>query len=394
MKKYLLPNLLTAVIVLFSTVLMPVFAASSGSDTYSLTVKFTTEDYMLSGVKFKAYNAFDRSGKLRGDFSDYEIDDDPHETDSLGDLALTLASYASRDGLTADLESETNARGEAVFSGIPRGIYLVVGESATVDGIVFTPKPFIVWVPYRSHEGELVTDVVAEVKYDRRDPEVKTVQRSVEKVWNDGDSKDRPKKVTVQLLMDGKEYDRAVLNSDNKWRHTWTELDADHTWEITEEEVPEGYTVKISFEHEKFTITNTMTPPPPPPSESEQDSSKSDSDIDYDTSSRGDSETDNETSSNTESEAEDSSSYGDSDTDYDTSSRDGSESDSESETESSSNSTSESSSSSSTTTTDSSVPDLPQTGQLKWPVPVLFISGVGLFLAGVVVTRLNDNEKN
>ena len=37
-------------------------------------------------------------------------------------------------------------------------------------------------------------------------------------------------------------------------------------------------------------------------------------------------------------------------------------------------------------------PILPQTGQLNWPIPVLVVLGLGLFAAGWILRKKNDNE--
>ena len=46
-------------------------------------------------------------------------------------------------------------------------------------------------------------------------------------------------------------------------RYLWTGLDADDTWRVVEETVPEGYTVSISREGITFVVTNTYRPDVP-----------------------------------------------------------------------------------------------------------------------------------
>lgn len=46
-----------------------------------------------------------------------------------------------------------------------------------------------------------------------------------------------------------------------------------------------------------------------------------------------------------------------------------------------------------TATTTTKQPELPQTGQLWWPVPVMFVVGVLLFLVGIIVCCTNSDEK-
>ena len=90
----------------------------------------------------------------------------------------------------------------------------------------------------------------------------------VEKVWKDDNNRDgkRPNSITVKLLADEKETGKAlVLDADNNWSETFTELDAYRDGKpvaYTVEEVSvKDYTSKIiKGEDGKFIITNTHTP--------------------------------------------------------------------------------------------------------------------------------------
>ncbi|HQB32210.1 MAG TPA: SHIRT domain-containing protein [Erysipelotrichaceae bacterium] len=82
---------------------------------------------------------------------------------------------------------------------------------------------------------------------------------TVIKVWDDGNSADRPEAVTVQLLRDGNAYGVAVTLSDaNNWSYIWDNLDGRHTWTIDEVDVPSGYIKTVVQERNVWTITNTI----------------------------------------------------------------------------------------------------------------------------------------
>lgn len=92
---------------------------------------------------------------------------------------------------------------------------------------------------------------------------------TVTKVWDDANNQDgkRTDSVTVQLLADGRAYgEPAVLNEDNSWTYTWTELDEKKAgkaigYTVEETEVPEGYTVEISGDQKTgYIITNSYVP--------------------------------------------------------------------------------------------------------------------------------------
>jgi len=99
-----------------------------------------------------------------------------------------------------------------------------------------------------------------------RPESVETVTRQVIKIWEDsGYEANRPAEITAELLADGKPYDTALLNPDNNWTYQWTGLAPDVTWTVREAAVPENYTSVIREDGVVFVITNTYIPPYIPP---------------------------------------------------------------------------------------------------------------------------------
>ncbi len=234
------------------------FTAFADEQNYSLTAEFITDEAgAIEGSQFELYYALEPDGTLFGDFAELPVEvGDLTSSENVNTLASTLASYVET-GFTENIdEVGSNALGEAKFEDLDAGIYLVVGSSVAVGGILYTPKPALIRIPGHDMEGALVKDVVAKVKYDRLELPPEPVSRTVKKVWDDGDSADRPESVTVQLLKDGKKYDEQVLSDANKWSYTWEELDPAADWSVVEVNVPEGYTVSVSLEDTEFTITN------------------------------------------------------------------------------------------------------------------------------------------
>ena len=119
---------------------------------------------------------------------------------------------------------------------------------------------------------------VAKIVYDTEAAQVGDIQISntytqlmdlaVEKVWVDADDQDgkRPAEITVHLLADGENTDRALtLNADNDWAGSFSDLDVYNAGQpiaYTVEEVNvAGYTSNITGNAaDGFTITNTHTP--------------------------------------------------------------------------------------------------------------------------------------
>ncbi len=98
------------------------------------------------------------------------------------------------------------------------------------------------------------------------EPTEPTVTRTVTKVWEDNGNQDnlRPTSIEVQLLADGTALgEPVVLNTENGWSHTWTNLPKNADGKeiaYTVEELGEitGYTA--SYSSDTFTITNTHIP--------------------------------------------------------------------------------------------------------------------------------------
>lgn len=90
------------------------------------------------------------------------------------------------------------------------------------------------------------------------------VDITVEKVWDDNNSKDRPESVVIQLLKDDNTvYGEVTLSGSNNWHYTWTSLDSNIKWSVQEANIPEGYaaTYKASEDGLHFTVTNTASLP-------------------------------------------------------------------------------------------------------------------------------------
>ena len=80
------------------------------------------------------------------------------------------------------------------------------------------------------------------------------------KVWSDGgNAANRPQSITVQLLQDGQLYDTATLTAADNWRCHWSDLSADFVWQVVERDVPEGYTVRCALEGSTFVMTNSAS---------------------------------------------------------------------------------------------------------------------------------------
>lgn len=87
------------------------------------------------------------------------------------------------------------------------------------------------------------------------------VELTVVKVWADGDrgAEHRPEQISVTLYNGDTPVEKVILSQENRWTHTWKNLDGDGDWSVLETGVPKGYTPSYWAANGVVTITNTAT---------------------------------------------------------------------------------------------------------------------------------------
>lgn len=258
--------MLPLMILLISLVSALTFAQDGAA--ISLSVKYCHEKAPVEGSEFRIYqvssSAFDESDlQLNETFKKYSVNLRCDNSEEWRNLAITLAGYVSRDGIEPIAAVKTDANGEACFSDSSEplhGLYLVVGNANTEGNYLYTPEPLLVFLPTRGEGGAADGNVAVEVKYDKKEIK-KTISLTAVKIWKSDNINTRPSEVAVQLLRDGRVYNKAVLNEDNNWRFTWNDLDGGSEWMIVEMNVPNGYNASVEQKDNVFVITNTYNVP-------------------------------------------------------------------------------------------------------------------------------------
>ena len=210
---------------------------------------FADSDFMnlvvscpVSNMQVSLYRVADVNYKLVDAFSHYSID---LKQDVQG-AANALENRILMDGIEADAYVTSDSVGNASFTGLETGIYLVVGKEVFKDGVFYMPQVSLV-----SLSGDLSVDL----KYETS---VKPSRIHVLKVWKKDNKKSRPKSIEVCLLRsDGIVVDRVVLNSDNQWSYTWNHLSTSYTYSVMETSVPSGYKESCTREKDTIVLTNT-----------------------------------------------------------------------------------------------------------------------------------------
>lgn len=268
---------------LFLLCIMAVLALSSATTVFaydevdpaketSLTLNYAYDGKAIANAKFSVYKvaSMDQHGELTltPAFSQYPISITGLTNEEWIILTETLTGYVQRDKLTPTDTRSTDQNGQLKFPktsvSMKPGLYLVIGESTTVDDYIYKAMPFLVLLPAMDPVHGLNYDVTAKPKCERVKIDDPPLTRRVLKIWDDrGNENKRPPEITVQLLRSGEVYDTVKLNSTNNWRYTWLNLDERYTWTVVEKE-EEGYTVKVTTEGITFTITNTYKGNKPP----------------------------------------------------------------------------------------------------------------------------------
>lgn len=240
------------------TAILPVKAADSidTSKKGSLTVTFCPEDIPASGVEFRLYKvaSVDEYAdlELTAGFAGISEDFSEPDEDVWENAVTEVESYISENGIKPDYTAVSDENGVAVFSGLPVGLYLLKADAfISEEHDAYTPQAYLIMLPERI-DDEWSYDLQSVPKYEKSD-EITDI--TVTKKWDGGKVEDRPETITVTLYCDDVEYETVSFGAAEDWKHTWEQLNAKHSWTISEVSV-EGYTTTIEPDGYSFIITN------------------------------------------------------------------------------------------------------------------------------------------
>lgn len=253
----------------------------------TLTLECMDEGTALSGVEFRLYRAADTDSygnmSWTGAFAGANIALPANDQDAWRDIETTLASYVGMNGIQPNDEGSTDANGILTFPTAGKtmkpGLYLLLSDNALVNGYIYTFAPQLVFLPdlvetdtpgHYTWEYDVTRRITKYEKVPDIPPDPETVKVRVLKIWNDDDDPNRPEEITVSLLKNGTVYDTVKLTAADAWAYTWEGLDADPmiSWSVGEAQL-DGYEQLVVFvgrynDTYVFTITNTLIPPETP----------------------------------------------------------------------------------------------------------------------------------
>ena len=164
-------------------------------------------------------------------------------------LASKLDAYLAQTDLPG-VKLYTDGEGTLICRDLPLGLYFL-RQTGVVEG--YAPcTPFLVTVPME-RAGEYVYDVDASPKTEV----AKLTDITVRKVWNTDEATEATESVTVQLLCKDTVVETAVLNEENNWQVTYTDLPESDAYSIREVNIPRGFTATYERRGYVFIVTNT-----------------------------------------------------------------------------------------------------------------------------------------
>jgi len=254
--------------------------------TYTLKETKAPENYKLDETEHAVVVTYDADKQI------YHVTVDGK---SVGSKAVPVEIANEADIKYLDLEASKVWDDQDNQEGLrPASVEFQLYKNGKAQGKPVTVSAATDWkahftnLPDKDSDGKLNTYTVKEVKVpthytvdteeasftdgkatitNKRTPETTTV--TVKKVWDDAQNQDglRPSTIKVHLLANGTEVQAAVeLSADNKWTHTFSNLDEKKAgqvinYTVKEIDVPEGYTQAVEATNPgQVVVTNTHEP--------------------------------------------------------------------------------------------------------------------------------------
>lgn len=256
-------NAVLGLFLAFAFCVASVFALAAGNifagaeEASSILLTGVSGERAVEGVSWRVYRVGSRTGAdsfaLDGDFAKCPVDlNGLVNSSDAQDAANTLAAYVKTEGFAPAGTQLSDEAGKAVFGGLEKGIYLIIGDKVTIGEYIYTPVPVLI----ETAEGENAVEAKFSVKEVTHE-EPKKMSYKVSKVWkNEIESTVRPQEIKVGLYKDAELVDTVTLNESNNWTYEWESLENEE-WLAMELEVPKSYSVTYRTDGAEFWVINS-----------------------------------------------------------------------------------------------------------------------------------------
>lgn len=146
--------------------------------------------------------------------------------------------------------SKTNNLGKTVFDNLDLGIYYVRQINKVDKFSCFSP--FLIMLP-----EEINNEWSYSINGSPKMEIASLIDLTIKKVWNTDKESKILDKVTVELYKGNELIETVVLNEENNWMYTITDLIKSYDYHIKEINVPKEYTVSYSNNDFVYIVTNT-----------------------------------------------------------------------------------------------------------------------------------------
>lgn len=181
-------------------------------------------------------------------------------------IRSSLEAHILSAGIAPDDVSATDADGQACFSDLMPGLYLVAAVHTEQEGWYYSFRSALIALPGLDESGLWLYDIAAAPKLEILPPtEPDELQFQVLKLWKDeGHENSRPESIEVEIFRNGESYEIVTLSQENNWTYRWTAPADGAQWMVVERNIPEGYTVTVESRSTTFILTNSIPKDPTP----------------------------------------------------------------------------------------------------------------------------------
>lgn len=198
---------------------------------YTLTDPFVSSELNLNGVQTK---------------------------DEWNEIRSTLESLIIADKIQANNIAKTNSDGTVSFESLKTGLYLAIVDTVTQNNLICAFESALISLPDVDMDGYCQYQVNVSPKGQIIMPDEKEVILKVIKLWKgEKEKNNRPESIEVEIFRNGESYKKVVLSQENNWSYIWKAKDDGAKWNVTERNVPDGYTMTIEKRDTSFVVINT-----------------------------------------------------------------------------------------------------------------------------------------
>lgn len=166
--------------------------------------------------------------------------------------AKNTFDYIIKNNILPAFSGNFNSNGIYKINDLKNNLWLIKSGDFIKNGTKYKAIPQII------DSSKIGSFEIVEPKYEFDVPDDTSVTYIVQKKWVDSkDTIHNP--ISVSILHNDIVYDTITLSSENNWIYKWNYLSPDGKWRVTENNVPNGYTVSYDKSDNTFIITNTST---------------------------------------------------------------------------------------------------------------------------------------